>query len=85
MFKMLVIDILKSGSMAFFFSKITKAIGQKEISEIIAGSGWALVAMDTFAIIVPGIKTVIDSIDKVEKLVISITQFFQNAEKLFGR
>jgi hypothetical protein len=85
MFKVLVIDILKSGSLAFLFSKITKAIGQKEISEIIAGSGWAIIGVDFLAIIVPGIKTVTDSIDKTTAFFQSIGNFFQSIEHLVGK
>jgi hypothetical protein len=85
MFKVLVLDILKSGAMAFLFSKVVKAVGQKEISEIIAGSGMVVVSMDVLAILVPGIKVVGDSIDKTTAFFNSIGQFFQSIQNFVGK
>jgi hypothetical protein len=85
MFKTLVVDILRSGALSFLFSKITKSIGQKEISEIIAGAGWAIIGVDFLNIIVPGIKTVTDSIDKTTAFFNSIGQFFQSIQNLVGK
>lgn len=52
----ILIDILKSGSIAFIGSKITKAIQQKEISELIEGAGWCIVGVDIVKLIIPLIK-----------------------------
>lgn len=71
----ILVDILKSGTVAFIGTKITKAISQKEISEIIAGSGWAVVGVDLVKLLIPIIKGIEGFFDKVEGM-------FDRADKL---
>lgn len=68
----IIITILTQGSIAFIGSRITKVLGQVEISELIGGSGWALVGVSLLKIIVPmiqGSQAFFDRIDTIaEKL-----------------
>lgn len=38
-----IFTAIRHGSTAFIGSRVTKALGQKEISELIGGSGWLIV------------------------------------------
>ena len=44
-------DIVKSGIVAIIISRMSKAIGEKEISEIISGCGWLIVGIDVLNIV----------------------------------
>lgn len=52
----LLVDIIRSGSIAFIGCKITKALQEKEISEFISASGWSIVGIDIVALVLPIIK-----------------------------
>lgn len=49
----ILIDMVKVGMISLVSSKIAKAIGEKDISEIIAGSGWCVIGVDTVRLLVP--------------------------------
>ncbi len=65
----LVLTILKQGSMAFIGCKITRAMGQKEISEIIATSGWAIIGVAALDVILDVINWVNNTASNIEKFV----------------
>jgi hypothetical protein len=54
----LVAEILKVGVSTLISSKIAKAIGQKDIAEIIAGSGLCILGIDLAQLVIPIIKDV---------------------------
>lgn len=66
MFSDLIIDIIKSGTTAIVMSKISKSIGQCDISEIISGAGWTIVGVDCIKLTIPfcrGIKVISNNIN----------------------
>jgi hypothetical protein len=49
----LVADIIRSGILALIGSRVTRSIGEKDISDIISGTGWAIIAVDVIGIAKP--------------------------------
>jgi hypothetical protein len=73
----LLIDVMKSGMLALIGSKITKAIGEKEISEIIEGTGWAIVGIDVALIITPIVKGMQTFFDKATNTLNALSNAFE--------
>ncbi len=63
----LTVIILQQGSIAFIGCKLIKSLGQREISEIIAASGWSIVGVGllNYAII-PLIMWVRSTVDLIK-------------------
>lgn len=53
-----LICILKNGALAFLGCRITRALSQKEISEIIAASGWVMIGISAMEPIKAGMNCV---------------------------
>jgi len=64
----LIITIIKQGSFAFLASRITKALGQKEISDIIVASGWAMVSIEALDVVLKAVKSVEKFFDKASSI-----------------
>jgi hypothetical protein len=69
----LMADIIRSGVLALIGSRVARAIGEKDISEIISGTGWCIIGVDIIKILLPIAKAVsgffkgiADFADKVE-------------------
>lgn len=60
-----IITLLKQGSIAFLGCKMTKVLNQKEISELLAASGLAVVGLSGVEMLIPVIKGVEVFFDKV--------------------
>lgn len=73
----LLIDIVKSGTIALVGTKITKAIGEKEISEIIAGTGWTIVGINMVLMITPVVKGIQNFFDKATKMFDAMSNTFE--------
>jgi hypothetical protein len=80
----LLIDILKSGSIAFFGSKITKSLQQKEISEILEASGWCIVGIDVVKIIVPILRNIKGFFADVNGFFDNCNKFMNGVKGFFG-
>lgn len=70
----LLLTILKQGSLAFIGSKITKVMGQKEISELISAGGWSIIGISAVE------NVVLPVIDWVGGVSDSIGGFFDKIE-----
>lgn len=73
----LLIDIIRSGSIAFVGSKVVKAFGEKEISEIIAGTGWLVVGVDMVMMVSPVVKGIQTFFDKATNMFNAIGNAFE--------
>jgi hypothetical protein len=58
MIEELIADIIRSGVLALIGSRVARAIGEKDISEIIAGTGWAVIGVDAIKIAGPTSKVI---------------------------
>lgn len=85
MISVLLADILKSGTVAFLGCKITKAMGQKEISELIGGTGWCIVGVDIIMIVQKPVKVLIDSGRKTAETIDRIQGAFQGIGSLIDK
>lgn len=74
----LIGNIIKNGMFTLIGSKITRAIGEKDISDIIAGTGWAIIAVNVLEIVTPMIKTINDIMFTLNKWGDIIEKIFQN-------
>ena len=72
----LIIDIVKCGTTALVMSKISKSIGQKDISDIIAGAGWTVVGVDTIKLTIPFCRGVKIICGNVSSFFIKIGEIF---------
>jgi hypothetical protein len=63
----LIIAILKNGAIAFVGAKITKAMSQKEIAEIIEAAGWCSIGMDLIRLVLMVAKPIIKVYNTLEK------------------
>jgi len=52
----LIIDMLKSGAIAFTGGIIVRALGEKDMSQIMMGTGWAIIGVDLVEFLVPVFK-----------------------------
>lgn len=77
----LLIAILKQGTIAFIGCKITRAIGQREISEMISAGGWAILGITLVdGVIIPAIKWVegaVETVDGILDKIESISDVFR--------
>jgi hypothetical protein len=80
----LLIDIIKTGTVALIGTKVTKAIGQKEISEIINGTGWLICGVDIVLLVTPIIKTIQCGFDKVGAVADKISYLISMFDKIPG-
>jgi hypothetical protein len=72
-----LIEMLKSGAIAFVGSKLTKALNQKEISEFIAAGGWCAIGIGSVKILTPFFKALHDSIIRTTETVDKISNIFE--------
>jgi hypothetical protein len=79
----LLIEILKSGTLAFLGNKITKSLQQKEISEIIAGCGWCIVGIDVVKLIMPIINGTGKFFDSASRFFSACDKFAQTIQNFF--
>lgn len=73
----ILIEIIKTGTIAFLGCKITKAFQEKEISEIIAGCGWLAVGISVVKLVTPIIKKAQGFCDNVNKFFGGIDNFMK--------
>ena len=64
-----VATVLKEGAIAFIGCKITKVLGQKEISEMISATGWCIVGIEFIQPAMNMTKWVNDKISEYKALV----------------
>lgn len=78
----LLLTILKQGSIAFVGCKVTKSIGQKEISEFIAASGWAIIgisAVDNLVMpVINWVGGISSTLGAISDKLSGIGEFFNN-------
>lgn len=64
----LIISILTQGAIAFIGSRVTKVVGQTEISQLISASGWAIIGINLLAVIVPIINSCNGFFDNLDSI-----------------
>lgn len=66
----LIIVVLKLGSLTFIGSRVVRVLGQKEISNLIEASGWAIVGISAVEnVILPMVIWVVNTFDKIGEIV----------------
>lgn len=61
----LVTDIIKSGVATVVVSRISKAIGEKDIADIITGAGLTVVGVDILLLTIPTCNKIMDFLNSV--------------------
>lgn len=76
----LIAGILKAGMISFVGSRLMRALNQKEISEIIAASGWCVIGINGSTIVLNAIKWINNMVDKGQAFGDKIELFFDKID-----
>lgn len=83
--EVLLITIFKNGTIAFLGSKITRALQQKEISEIIEASGWCIIGIDVIKLVIPIIKGIEKFFDRMDKSVENFDKVIESIKTIMPK
>jgi hypothetical protein len=74
----LINDLIRSGIFALIGSRVTKSIGEKDISDIISGTGWAIIAVDIIGIAKPTASAIVRFFNTIGGFADKIEKIFNN-------
>lgn len=74
----LINDLIRSGIFALIGSRVAKSIGEKDIGDIISGTGWAIIAVDVIGISKPTANAIIRFFNTIGGLADKIEKIFNS-------
>ena len=80
----LLVDIIKTGTVTLIGNKVCKAIGEKDISDLVYGTGWMLLGVDIVLILQPFCTKVIKISTDIGNFADSIDKLVKTIEKVLG-
>lgn len=80
----ILISIIKVGSITLIGNKVCKAIGEKDIGNLVYGTGWLLLGTDIVLLLQPICAGITKVCTSLGTFVIHIQQLIQTVGKIFG-
>lgn len=81
----LLIDIIKSGVVTLVSAKMTKAIGEKDISDIISCCGYGIIGVDTILLISPIVEALEKFFKHMSDLGDGASEFLKDLMSFFAK